>query len=800
MVYSESISTGSEFFPCELQIDSAGDFYYMESATHPTESINHNHGAVAKFLPDGTRVRGNLSEQHAGIEPQSMAIDPSTNQLFVTGEGKVRVFDSEGGLESEITPEPGDPAIGSKITVDADSHALYGSTGSQITKWVRTGPIEVPTAKSGTVEITPTSAVLHGVLNGDGINTTECYFQWGPGLGRETSVEYNHFAPCVEGNVFTGGSGDHSVHAEITGLTKGDEYHYRLVVKNANGEGRGRNAAFRASTPPTVSNVSAANVETGGAHLVGDVVPNGSITHFKFEYGTEPGTYTNSFPVHPPENADYAWRSTEPKPVDVPLSGLESQKTYYFRMVAWNDAGTTKSNEQKFTTFAKNPAGDPCGNAHVRQQTGTRLLLDCRAYELVSAPDAGGYNVDSDLNLGEYPLVNSPLVNGRAIYSLHYGSIPGIAGNPTDFGHDPYLAVRGANGWTTQYVGLPASGMADPNPYGSPLYATDGAMTEFAFAGEHICEPCFQDGSINIPLRRNGGIEKGMRGSKEPAGNPSGTVMQPFSQDGTHFVFQSKAIFEEGGQAGGSIYDRNLAGGTTQVVSTDNSGNPLTGTIAELAISSDGSRIVVAKQVGTDAKGNALWHPYMHIAGTANSVDLAPGTTGVLFAGMSADGTRVFFRTYDKLLAGVDTDNSADLYEAFVAGPGPAALSLVSVKGTNTASNSDACTPTGNWNVASGGPNCSALAFAGGAGVAENGTIYFLSPELLDGAKAKPTSRTSTCGARARRRPSSRRSTARRRSMTRPWSTRSRRRPRTAIATSRSATTAATRCSRHSGR
>ncbi len=98
---------------------------------------------------------------------------------------------------------------------------------------------------------------------------------------------------------------------------------------------------------------------------------------------------------------------------------------------------------------------------------------------------------------------------------------------------------------------------------------------------------------------------------------------------------------------------------------------------------------------------------------------------------MTNDGTRVFFSTRDRLLS-ADTDNSADIYGAEVDSGGTMHLELVSV-GESGPSNSDECAPPGEWNTVVGGPDCSAVAFAGGAGVAsEVGTFYFLSPEELD--------------------------------------------------------------------
>jgi hypothetical protein len=112
-----------------------------------------------------------------------------------------------------------------------------------------------------------------------------------------------------------------------------------------------------------------------------------------------------------------------------------------------------------------------------------------------------------------------------------------------------------------------------------------------------------------------------------------------------------------------------------------------------------------------------------------------------MYAGMTRDGSHVFFTTVDKLLPS-DTDNSADLYEAEVGSGGAVTLHLVS-SGSGGAGNSDACEPeqgSGNahWNTAGATGDCGVLAFSGGAGVAAaDGTVYFVSPEALDGQGVK---------------------------------------------------------------
>ena len=99
---------------------------------------------------------------------------------------------------------------------------------------------------------------------------------------------------------------------------------------------------------------------------------------------------------------------------------------------------------------------------------------------------------------------------------------------------------------------------------------------------------------------------------------------------------------------------------------------------------------------------------------------------------MSSDGTKVFYSTRDKLAG--DTDDSADLYMAEVPASGPATVRPISGPA------SDSCDPIGSpddWNVPSGVGKCDAVGLAGGAGVAADGTAYFLSPQLLDGGEGE---------------------------------------------------------------
>jgi hypothetical protein len=741
---------------CALQSDSQGNLYGYRS--------NSGNYRPIKIQPD-LREAYELSQQMG--QPNALAIDSSDDNPFVIenngSEYWFTQYDTDGAVLGTKfgLADPGHSYLGLQeakgIAVDPVTHDVYVANKREYAGGVRHIEKFIPVAV-GTVpdvrSIQPAypsahgeTMTLRGVINPDGVETTDCHFEYGTTQALGTTV------PCDQGNGLTG-SGDVTVTATVPTTVGVGWYFYRVSAKNSNGlVQRSGPMRFVPQGKPVLGFFTGAErVNTDGLMFRTEFEPNGGNASYHFEYGTN-----GEFQYSTPESHTFGWNSEngnfsgsdnyEPGIYDETalVSGLTPGETYEWRAVITNEAGSVESPVQKVTTYRKDPGSDACSNAHVRQQTESSLLLDCRAYELVSAANAGGYDVESDIVPGQEPLDAYPRANDSVLYSMHFGVIPGISGSPTNLGRDPYIATRTATGWTTRYVGLPADGMADPGKFGSPLLEADPGLHQFAFGGPEICSPCFSDGSTNVPLRlSSGSLVKGMAGSLAPAVDPAGFVGTRFSADGSHFVFGAEKQFETAGRSGQvSIYDRNLQTGATQVVSTLPSGQTMSeavGPAGELGISSSGSRIVVGEEVSTDAAGNHYWHPYMHLGNAAASVDLAPGTTsGVLYAGMSADGSRVFFVTPDSLL-GADSDTSADLYEAAVNAAGSVTLRLLSDGASGSVGQLDTCDPAGNelgnnWNAVGGSSSdsCGVVAIAGGGGVAASGTVYFFSPEALDG-------------------------------------------------------------------
>ena len=141
---------------------------------------------------------------------------------------------------------------------------------------------------------------------------------------------------------------------------------------------------------------------------------------------------------------------------------------------------------------------DPCPNAHVRQQTGAAFLPDCRAYELVSAANTGGYDVESYLVAGQEPFGGYPRAwTGSSTASTTARS---RARNPTNHGSTPTRDPRRRR-LEHRLRRHPRRNPHATTPSPRPSPRPTPTLDTFAFGGPEICSPCFADGTTGIPLR-----------------------------------------------------------------------------------------------------------------------------------------------------------------------------------------------------------------------------------------------------------------------------------------------------------
>jgi PKD repeat protein len=193
--------------------------------------------------------------------------------------------------------------------------------------------------------VTATSATLNGsvTLNDD---TDGSYtFTWGTstsgtGLGSSTGT-------------VTAGSVGATPSEGISSLSPATTYYYQLCATNTVGQGCGsvQQLTTLPAAPDATTGSGSPSTSTTSATLNGSVNPNGDLTSFVFYYDTTSHA-TGSCGDYPTSTASgSAGSGTNSTAVSKTLTGLSANTTYYFRLSAANNEGTTCSTvESSFTT------------------------------------------------------------------------------------------------------------------------------------------------------------------------------------------------------------------------------------------------------------------------------------------------------------------------------------------------------------------------------------------------------------------------------------------------------------------
>jgi hypothetical protein len=345
------IATPNQFEVCKLGFDSNDDMY-----------VANRTGDVWKY----TKASGyNTSTLFASGSFNSVSVDQSTHHVYLSNYefrklpagGRVEEYDAAGHLLGESAA--GNESLS---VVDSASHDIFVS-------YTQTGQVHVfgaeeitrklPTVTTGDASaITGSTATISGAVDPEGFPVTECHIAWG------TTNSYGNSAPC---DVSPGsGSGNVQVSAEITGLTSGTSYDFRVFASNAEGTSAGSDASFTTNFPPAVSLASPTAVTNGSADLNGFVNPKGFATSYRFEWGPT-RAYGNSVPI-PDANAGSGEGNVA---VSGHISGLAPNSRYHWRLVAESVNGTAVSRDADFFTLGA-PLAETTGSP-IRTMTSAQL-------------------------------------------------------------------------------------------------------------------------------------------------------------------------------------------------------------------------------------------------------------------------------------------------------------------------------------------------------------------------------------------------------------------------------------------
>jgi hypothetical protein len=416
---------------CDLAVDSTGNIFVSHREGEVTRYASSQFGSIAPI--------GSVVDTIGG----TLAVDWGNDDLYVNQGLAVSQFGPHGEPFEEPLATFGQEALEGAIgiAVNGATHDIYvskGYDGDDINIYANVTRPQVVTFDSS--HVNATSATLNGTVTPDGSAITSCSFEYGP------SSSYGQSVPCLEDV----GSGEEpvAVHADLSGLSPGAAYHFRLVASNANGTAEGADQTFTTPALPEVSGIEISHVSDSEASVSAEVDPQGLATTYWVEYGASEsyGTRTKAL--------ELVWQDASNHLVTVELAGLAPGATYHARLVAANALGTSTGPDGAFTTGQSILAS--CPNEALRTGLSARLP-DCRAYEQVSVKEKEGASTSEALQAeGESDTKEAGLLFKAASDgdSMYYVTSDAITGSPAG-GQAGYEADRGASGWLTTPLSPP---------------------------------------------------------------------------------------------------------------------------------------------------------------------------------------------------------------------------------------------------------------------------------------------------------------------------------------------------------
>ncbi len=672
----------------------AGEHVYVSTST----------GSVEKFTSAGANL-GTLDETNANAS--AIGTDLGTNAIFVDERSFIAKYDASATLPATPIAEFGSGTLSSSraVAVDATTGEVFAA------QFAETGPninafrlVLVPDVTTGAASgVTGQSADVAGAVNPDGV-AASCTVEYG------TTTSYGQRVPCDPAQAGNGNA-PVAVTATLLGLQEGTEYHYRVDASNANGTNTGEDRTFTTTSPPLIESASATPLTPAEARLDAKIDPMGFNTTYWFELGPT-AAYGTRVPVPPGTLALASGSQT----VTSPVTGLSSDTTYHFRVVAESSEGRTTGGDHTFVS----PSG-----------AGT-VLPDARSYEMVTPSYKAGV-----------PVTGAPATitnDGTKLLGLSLGGFAGVendeVGTNGEFGAwYAFNRVEGS-GWSA----APATPAAKDLPHAVPqVTGPDTSIWSSATVpggGGH--------GEEHLILRSADGSLRDIGPVWPPAVGAHRSlttyVVEAATGDGSHVVYsieygpflwpfdstvpaRPSLYAYDGPQAAPSLVGVSGARGSSSLISQ--CGTVLgdaweaNGSVLN-ALSNDGASIVFTAVAGSehaspyahttcaDGEGHTGAAPaanelYARVAGSSTTWVSEPACSrvspachnvstdtyttaaqseaaAVRFAGASASGSKVFFSTTQQLTNG-DTDATPDLYEYDFSAPAGQRLVQVSAGG-----------------------------------------------------------------------------------------------------------------------
>jgi hypothetical protein len=357
-------------------------------------------------------------------------------------------------------------------------------------------PPTVTTTAAGNVAFF--SATLNGTVNPNGSSAT-AYFQWG------TTTGYGSTTPSQS---MGSGSTQLSVSDNLSGLLANTTYHYRLVASSSAGTSYGSDVSFTTSgSKPTVATAAANNITSSSVALNGSANPNGASTTAYFQWGltTAYGNSTASQSIG---------AGTSAVNVSANLSGLSANTAYHYRMVAYNNAGTSYGLDASFTTIGLPPTVTAAAASNVGANTATlgctvnpHSLSTTVYFQWGTSAGYGNTTPSQSIGSGTNPLAVTANISGLSAtttYHFRCGAYnsAGISYGPdvpfTTIASPPTAVTTAVSNVTTSSATM--NGTVNPNGSSATAYFQWGTTTSYGYTA---AAQSVASGSSPVPVAAN---------------------------------------------------------------------------------------------------------------------------------------------------------------------------------------------------------------------------------------------------------------------------------------------------------
>jgi len=689
-----------------------GTLYKFDDEGQPVDF-----GGSAGYI-SGNAINGlNL---YSGANESQVAVDPATHIIYVTtSDDVIRAFQASGepaeftaGLGAGTSSLPvGGELLGVAVDSTGDIYAsdyygpvkVYASSGSLIAEFETEKPASLAVAPDGDLYVSEYSGPVRRFTPSEfPVTSATTYtpdlqpFEEDPSLAVavDPATSYVFVAERRKEAFQTGRLRVYSPSGTLLTTIGEAEFARRLGVAVLGSSGRifvstnfsDLTSSFSDSKveiyapkaifvgAPTVVSTSVSKVTADTATLAAQINPNTLETTYRFEYGTaDCATSSSSSCTVVPAGDAQAGSGRKPVIVSQPISALEPDTTYHYRVVAKNSNGTTFGPDQTFVT----------------QVSGLGFeLSDSRAWEMVSPSlKFGGTVVASSAG------ITQAAENGSGIAYLTIGSLEREPDGSRAIEPASVLTRRGSDGiWESKDITVPHDSATGFLAAGSEYDIFDRNLNQ-ALLEPRDSTPLSDRASERSPYIRENTSPPAyaplVTGKEGSANVPPGTVFDRPGQVGavavrgadkelTHVVLESKVPLVAGAPpvgAGVQLYEW-VAGKLLPVgvLPSEEGGGTVEGVLGSEqgtvrhAISEDGTRVFWSPgSIGTGSSNFTGVYVRDPIAAESGRLDVVEegtdgdGTVSPMFQGASADGTVVYF-TDTRQLTDDASPSGRDLY------------------------------------------------------------------------------------------------------------------------------------------